>query len=434
MKFEQNINRTPKKEIALTEAKMESELEDLAIDEVTNGDRQEGLGTLQKEDQKRSEEKTSEVMERINMLESSQKENDEGEHSKEDSPEMKPKKIEGKKGINRRSFLKIMAAAGAAVASGNLGKVAEVFANESVESVEDDWGEVKKDWEKYKEVVESSKVKENIAFLEEEYGSNALGMTYLAKYHLSLFDQLKQEEEEGTSSGALNAGNLLTSAVGDFRMFWDEDFLDKRLQKEEQENGLNAEIKGFDKMPGWTNERIKQEIESKLGKRWSYQNVSSFEYIDKEEKGRVLDIAGQAYTDNLSGIFYKSGAESIKFYRMDHAPEAQELDEIMGHEIAHHNDWESNNRMPLQERLQFMKEVLEHFKSPKRFHSVYVEFDTPDEFEGRFPEEWIKHRQLREYWAVLNERYDVHGEALKENQPQDYELVERWRARMCEEP
>ena len=108
---------------------------------------------------------------------------------------------------------------------------------------------------------------------------------------------------------------------------------------------------------------------------------------------------------------------------------------VLGHEIAHHNDWASNNRMSLQERLQFMREVLEHFRSPKRFHSVYVELDTPEDLKNKgWSENAIKYRILKEYWAVLNERYDVYGEALKENQPQDYELVERWRARMCEEP
>lgn len=434
MKFEQKINRVSKKEqTPSTEVKLEKKPEGLVAEKLEEKGAQEELDTLEETDQQCSEEKIIEAREKIGVVESVSTEKGEDESSKENSPEVRPKKSK-KRGITRRSFLKSLVAAGAGVATGKLGKVAEVFADESAENVEGDWEEIKKDWERYKEVVESSKAKENIAFLEEEYGSNALGMTYLIKYHLSLFDQLKRQEEEGASSGALNRGNLLTSAVSDFRMFWDRDFLDKRLQKEEQENGLKAEIKGFDKMPGWTNEKVQQEIESKLGKRWSYQNVSSFEYVDEEKKWDTFNLAGQAYSDNLSGIFYKSGAENIKLYQMDHIPETEELNEIVGHEIAHHNDWESNNRMPLQERLQFMREVLEHFKSPERFHSVYVEIDTPNEFKGRFSEEWIKHRQLREYWAVLNERYDVHGEALKKNQPQDYELVERWRGRMCEEP
>ena len=177
MKLEQNINKLPKEEkISSVEAEAEKESEDLINDRQEKEKRSKELSVSKEQDRQDSEKKVEAAMERINLSADLSK-----EESKEVSREVVSEKSSEKKGVTRRNFLKTMGVIGTAVATGNLGKAAEILGGESKENVKDEWEMIKRDWEKYKEVVEASNVEENIAFLEEEYGLGASGMTTLIK-------------------------------------------------------------------------------------------------------------------------------------------------------------------------------------------------------------------------------------------------------------
>jgi len=337
------------------------------------------------------------------------------------------------KKVTRRDFLKTMgkiAVGGAIIASG-LDKGVEALAEQ--EKKDPKIEQIKEDWTEFKQVVKESKVRDNIKFLEQTYGSIADGMVFQLKNNLQLFDQLVNEEKNGVDLTNEKNKDLLKASIEEYHTYWDQGFFDETVRKAENKEGLSAKIEGFERIEGMDNEKVQELLEDNFNKRWLYGNTSSFEYVDELKSRKTFDVAGEAHTEGLVGIFYKSGKEKIKIYKNEGMKDEERLLEIMSHEIGHHQDWENSNRLPLQDRLQFLREVTERLGSSDRFHSSYVEIDIPCEYSDYSPQE-IKYIQAIEYWAVMVENYDRHGEDLKKNKLEDYELVDKWRGKAIKKP
>ena len=109
----------------------------------------------------------------------------------------------------------------------------------------------------------------------------------------------------------------------------------------------------------------------------------------------------------------------------------EDILKIVAHEIGHHQDWENNNRLPIQERLVFLREVSEKFNSDDRWQSAYVDIDIRKEYRDKKsdPEEML-YRQVKEYWATIIEIYTTEPDRLKKSHPKDFALTEKWYQRL----
>lgn len=331
------------------------------------------------------------------------------------------------KGISRRGFLKGMIAAGALAISGE--SLAAHNATEAESNLEKD----ARDWEAYKKIARDPAVREHIAFLRKTYGEAGRSFTAKALDDLAFVDQLMETEAAGKQLNANENGKaLLASALTDFRLLWDRSAFDARVKAEENE-GLHAEFVGFDRLPGYSNAAVRKLVEDRFPRRWAYGNISRFRYVDEESREPAFKVAGRAFAEGLSGMLYKSGREEVVIYKHEGKLSEWDMIELLGHEIAHHEDWQHNNRLPIQERFAFLREVTERMSAPDRFSSDYVLTDTPANFKHLPPEE-IAYRQAVEYWATIAEEYDGWGEDFKKEYPVDFDLVLRWRSRLIEDP
>jgi hypothetical protein len=177
---------------------------------------------------------------------------------------------------------------------------------------------------------------------------------------------------------------------------------------------------------------VKSLIQEWFGNEWANGAASRMEYHDEGKSRRTFGVAGEANSGDLTGSFYRHGSESVDIYKTGEIRDINELKRVVSHEIAHHWDWGSNRRLPLQERVSMLAGLLRRFADPKHFHSVYVEVDVPKEYKETLSTEQVFIQQSKEFWATLNERYDTEQEALREHQPKDYEFVKHWRERLSQ--
>jgi hypothetical protein len=332
------------------------------------------------------------------------------------------------KRISRRGFLKSVgkAAVGFGLAS-SLGKTAEAVERFAEEGAESEEQKLRQDWAECKAEIEHSGVKDNIRFIEETYGEAARAIVFKAKDDLSVFDQLVQMEKEGQDL-YINDKNkdLLKFALELYRQLWSKAEIQKVAQEAYRENvEKGVKIEGFEGASGLGKKGL-DEAFAKLDPRWARGNISAYQYDNTTKTNHVFGIAGEAYGEGLSGVFYSSGNERVTVYKSRSLENQQDYSDLISHEIGHHNDWSNTNALTIQERLKMLVEVTRRMDNPDSFKSPYVQVDIPELYKDKSEGE-IKLRQAQEYWAVLNERLDGHEEELRKHKPEDYVLVKKWR-------
>jgi len=75
------------------------------------------------------------------------------------------------------------------------------------------------------------------------------------------------------------------------------------------------------------------------------------------------------------------------------------VNELLPHELAHLNDWDTNKLLTLEERLELLNKVLERLNSEDRYRSPYVESITSDN------RQYEKYTKAQEYYAEIMEVY-----------------------------
>lgn len=330
---------------------------------------------------------------------------------------------------SRRSFLKKfgkgIAAAGALAA---MPEIVSAHA-ESAESQEPDEAQLRKDWEEVKEFLKNSTIREDIEYVRDAYGDKGKRLVNQVIFELAAFDKFMEEERSGKDLFAdSNKKDLLANLVINYKLYWRfDDAVDSTRKDYREASSRPMPITGFEALDGMDNEKIRQLLESKYDKSWLYGTISSIEYEDSEKSDDVIKIAGSA--QNEEQFTTRTGREKVIIYKSNSITDPKERMVLFSHEIGHHHDWRTDRTLGLPERIKLLAEITKRLGAKDRFHSPYVELDVPKRFKNLAPEE-IKYKQAIEYWATLVERFDNYPKQLKQIQPADYELVQRWRQLM----
>lgn len=345
----------------------------------------------------------------------------------------------------RRSFLKMIGVASVAALASNIGlsetaearnvptgaEARKVPVEPSRERIVPENQEFSiEQWESYKKIILESKIKDNIQYIESKLGQAAAPFLFKVKEDMFLFDQLLEDEKKGVDLSQGDNRGLVIQALRDFHLFYDSATYEKigRISMEEVRHNP-PEFIGFEHLPKDGNQGIKEVLETRLDAAWLYGNISSFRFSRSVQKAKTFQIAGEALSDRLNGIFYRSFRESIVIYDTPYLKDPRELRSVINHEIAHHNDWQNSNVLTMQERMQFFRDVLERLESPEHIVFPYIENDIPKEYKDLTKEE-IKLIQAEEYWAEINGLASV--ELLYGKQARDMELIAKWRRLIIE--
>ncbi len=129
----------------------------------------------------------------------------------------------------------------------------------------------------------------------------------------------------------------------------------------------------------------------------SNMNSISFENIHKEIN---TEKYGKAYANKEAAGEANSSDRSVKIFAGALKNEKIWItNDLIAHELAHLNDWDTNKLLTLEERLELFNKILERLNSEDRYQSSYVESITNDN------KQYEKYSKAQEYYAEIMEAY-----------------------------
>jgi hypothetical protein len=129
----------------------------------------------------------------------------------------------------------------------------------------------------------------------------------------------------------------------------------------------------------------------------SNMNSISFENIHKKVN---TEKYGEAYANEEIAGEADSGDRSVKIFAGALGNEKIWItNDLIAHELAHLNDWETNKLLTLEERLELFNKILERVDAEDKYQSSYVESITNDN------KQYEKHTKAKEYYAEIMEAY-----------------------------
>ena len=166
------------------------------------------------------------------------------------------------------------------------------------------------------------------------------------------------------------------------------------------------------------NKTLEKIIEDTYPKGWFNEEVYRI-VLDKERiftKGEDhLAVYGQQFEEG--GHFSRSKHEIVLANSDESFKNSSYwFFDVISHESGHANDWESNNDLTNEERLDFLLKIYDRIKSNDRFMSSYVEEINPKDLKQK------NYTQCTEYWAEICGEYFTNG---KNNlSPKDITIIE----------
>ncbi len=328
---------------------------------------------------------------------------------------------------SRRRFLRTLggAAVGAAVGVTGLDKTVKAFNQEFGKELTNE--EIRVKWEEYKKLLgEYPNLKKDMDFLEDIRGKNTVSIVRFGRRILEDMDSMIQEEKRMKSQGRRFEDLLVTepyrTIFRNIGLLLDKKKFEQVGKQSFEINKREAEVAGFEKLPGINNAELKKLLEKDFDPRWLYGNLSSITYIDQADSEGIARIFGGGTYALSAGslppgrdLVYKEG---IKFYKGTPAS-LSDIVSVVSHELGHVHNWTSTNVLNIAELVQFEAEVNRHFESSDRIKFSYVE-DLEKEIQP-------KGRQVNEYWSEIMKSLYLSPEELKIKSPKAYELALKWR-------
>ncbi|MBP9750182.1 MAG: hypothetical protein KBD21_05640 [Candidatus Pacebacteria bacterium] len=298
-----------------------------------------------------------------------------------------------------------------------------------------------KEFEYFERLCEEYKPEQILEELAGIYKKTNTGIGFKAGWDLQGVRELRRlKERYGHDRDGFLGDDLVQSLLSDFsesyNEFWNEDEMRLKINAQEKEFGLTAKYEGFEHLRdqtgvAYSSGRVKELLEKHLDKHWLYENVGTIRFEPQQRHADTFEIGAVAEKRSITNILSSGKEQEIVIYAWSSGMSDDDLVRTISHEVAHHHDWVGSLRLPMHQRLRFLKETTEHFQKSNRPFVEYVDQTIPAEYEhsGASNEE-THYRQTLEYWAALNELYDTRKEWLGTSYSDEYRFVEKWRKQL----
>jgi hypothetical protein len=158
-------------------------------------------------------------------------------------------------------------------------------------------------------------------------------------------------------------------------------------------------------------ERFEQILET-YPKGWVYNEIGAFQINNFNKAMTYKGTSGNTLADSYPDSKYRI---QINFYKIAEKQEGKCIVRTIGHEVAHTNDWCSDNEMTALERAALILKVYQRMLEKDHFKSSYVESINEDDKKEN------DYYKTREYWAVICEEYFADPNKLNKK---DFDLVD----------
>ena len=176
----------------------------------------------------------------------------------------------------------------------------------------------------------------------------------------------------------------------------------ERVGPGESEVVASTRVSALEGEDGILNEQAFKDILVKtFPQGWVRNEVLSIRQIDEEKaESKRSDAKGLEGWEVIAGI--RHGAGHWGQIRLYSPIKEYKLFSVLGfiaHELGHANDWEHDNEMSIEERMDMLLAVSERLQAEDRFYSHYVE-----SIENENPQAEL-YLKAKEYWAMICEQY-----------------------------
>ncbi len=265
------------------------------------------------------------------------------------------------------------------------------------------------DWSAYKRTIASSKVRENLAYLEQKYGDELHTIIKDTKLHLETFDRVVAKEQKGED---ISRDVATLAALTDYKLFYSiKEALSRGREIMVKATNNPPTIQGFELEKDFTNSNVRKRLEKAFGLPWLFGGLDKLIYHDEEKMGKTF------------GYFATAGNRQVDLFKYPFSEYPAIFLRIMSHELAHLHDWGESAVLTIPERINFLRETTEIFERRDGYKDPYVEKDIPNE-NKELSKQAIVLAQAREFWAVLNEAH--HNYQLKGYRT-ERDFVIKWR-------
>jgi|GEM_PF-3975299 len=336
------------------------------------------------------------------------------------------------KKISRRDFLRrSVATLGGTVIASRFGGEANLGALENKEPEKKDLSEVMKEIEKKRRedyfaikkiFAQSRKIKElkdKTTYLTEEFGD--AGFLPRVVFNLERIPEILAKIDKAIELGAENIfvdyenpGDLtLGEELSMYSEGWQYLTKDQKLEK-------CSEVK-FEEFSNETESQVKNALQKKYSSQWLSGTVGRI-VLDKNTSDAGGSHGANPFTSNpaLSKIAGREGEKST-IRVLSNGESLEEIIDIINHELAHSNDWNSSLLLSMPQRVEFLHDATRAFIGTKEFHSDYVPKYNNSEDKN------YKYLKVTEYWAEAVRQCMAQGpENYKQTNPTEYALVKKW--------
>lgn len=236
----------------------------------------------------------------------------------------------------------------------------------------------------------------NIAYLQSIYGNINLDVIAEIQYERRQIEAEKMVADEGQK----NVDAIFLAGLYD--LFWNKAAIIARADAEEKK----PDIDGFDHTPDFSDKEA-QKILNDMPPALS-GHIDEIKYVDAPRTTSSYTFEAQAENIGLNGTFWKERGNVITFYHEKdfHGNLSEEYFKAnLYHEIAgHENDWETSDRLTLDERLAMLVDVTQRFNDPTRPKNIYIDEAIPKEYQANgWDMQEMRRRQVKEFWAIAVE-------------------------------
>lgn len=173
-------------------------------------------------------------------------------------------------------------------------------------------------------------------------------------------------------------------------------------------------IEGFEHIDGFSNEALRHTLAMVYTETYLRNSLGGIRYLPYRWPGTAASVRDIGYVQ--MNIFFSPG-EGEQTMTKERAVY------LIEHELGHANDWNHSSVLTPDERIAMLFEVTSRFSQADHFRGYHESRNVVYDRSNRQNNFYL---MVREYWADLAREYARNPGALRNHNPKDFELAEKW--------
>lgn len=313
---------------------------------------------------------------------------------------------------------------------------AQVRVNENINQISDSntvEAQRVSDFHKMESVVNED-LEKRLEQIESEFGPAIESFLSLhrIKQDIDTFKKLKDGKDEPNIFMSKNGPQVLTLGSIVSKAYRE------RWEIHSPDGDKKTTLKNIDSIPDFSTSDLVSFLNERYSEKFIDNLVSTIEFVSESNVVGNTEILGQTQSFDMDNLI-KGGEDRRSSININLPMTGIDKDvfiDILEHEIGHTADWNNNNFITSEQRVEMLFDIMSLMKNSDRYHSEYVEGITMeglkshlngvDAGDEKTSEQYLNYIRVVEYWPEIAKAYFKNPEEFKKNNEKDYKVVKKW--------